>query len=79
MQEQHEKCFSKNSLARYIDKSVRWVEYRLAGPQPPPGYRIGRSWIFKKSEIDAWLEQFRAGADLEKIANDVIADLRGAK
>lgn len=70
-------CFSKTGLALYLSKSVRWVDYQLAGPFPPPGFKVRKSWIFKKSEIDAWLEQFRAGAELDKIVDEVVAEVAG--
>lgn len=74
LQDRH---FSKTGLARYLDKSVRWVDYTLAGPTPPPGFKVGKNWLFRKSEIDQWLEQFRAGADLDKIVNETVAEVVG--
>lgn len=72
-----DRCFSKARLAEYLDKSTRWVDYQLSSPNPPPGYKIGKSWVFKKSEIDRWLEQFRAGADLTKLVQATLAEFRG--
>ncbi len=56
-------CFSKTALAAYLDRSIRWVDYLLTSQNPPPGYKIGKSWVFKKSEIDLWLENFRVHTD----------------
>jgi hypothetical protein len=70
-----ERCFSKQGLASYLSKSTRWVDYQLSGPNPPPGFKCGKSWIFKKSEVDRWLEQFRAKPALSVIVDEVMADL----
>jgi hypothetical protein len=36
---------------------------------------VGKVWLFKKSEIDVWLEQFRAKNDLDAIVNEVVAEV----
>lgn len=71
--------FNLTEAARYLSKSSRWLQYQLTGPNPPPGYKIRKAWIFKKSELDRWLEQFRAKPDLDKIVNDVMSALRDAR
>ena len=35
--------------------------YRLASEQKIPGFKVGGSWRFRKSEIDAWIEEQKAG------------------
>jgi hypothetical protein len=57
--------FSLADAARYLDKSERWLQYRLEGENPPPSFKIGKSRLFRKSELDRWLEQFRAEASAE--------------
>ena len=57
---------SKPEAARYLGRSKRWLEYLLASSDPPPGFKVGTHWIFKKSELDAWLEQFRVTSQAEK-------------
>jgi hypothetical protein len=74
-----ERCFSKTGLAQYLNKSLRWLDYQLVSPHPPPGFKINKSWVFKKSEIDAWLEQFRAGVDLDQIVSEVVNELGAEK
>lgn len=71
--------FSKLEAARYLGRSTRWLDYQLASSNPPPGFRIGKCWLFKKSEIDAWLEQFRADRDLDKLVNETLAELGTGK
>lgn len=33
--------------------------YRLAGNEKLPGFKVGGSWRFRQSEIDAWIEAQR--------------------
>jgi predicted DNA-binding transcriptional regulator AlpA len=72
-----DRCFSKSGLAEYLSKSTRWIDNLLRSSSPPPGFKVGKSWIFKKSEIDLWLEGFRAGTDLDELVQKTLADLRG--
>ena len=74
-----DRCFSKTEAARYLARSVRWLDYQLSGPHPPPGFKIGKSWIFKKSELEQWLEQFRAGADLDRLVEETAREIGLAK
>ena len=82
--------FSLTEAAQYLGKSPRWLQYQLLGPNPPPGYQVPsgkpntgltkKSWLFKKSDLDGWVEQFRAGADLDRIVDEVVAEVaRGRK
>ncbi len=70
---------SKSRLAQYLDRSIRWVDYQLTGPNPPPGLRIGKSWLFRRSEIDRWLEQFRTQSNLDRVVDEVMSELGGNK
>ena len=54
-----DRYFTKTSLAQYLDRSTRWVDRWLASDNPPPGLKVKTHWLFKKSEIDAWLESHR--------------------
>ena len=35
--------------------------YRMAAAGQIPGFKVGGSWRFKKSEIDAWMDWSRTG------------------
>lgn len=72
-----ERHFNQSEAARYLNKSPRWFQYQLTSPRPPPGFRVGKCWIFRKSELDRWLEQFRAGADLDRIVDETVAEVLG--
>jgi predicted DNA-binding transcriptional regulator AlpA len=69
--------FSKVEAARYLGKSTRWLDYQLSGQTPPPGFKIGKCWLFKKSELDHWLEKFRASADLDRLVDETLAEVLG--
>lgn len=71
--------FNLTEAARYLGKSIRWFQYQLDGSRPPPGFKVGKSWLFKKSELDHWLEQFRAVADLDQIVDEVVNELGAGK
>jgi excisionase family DNA binding protein len=65
MREFTDDCYlSLAEAARYLGRSTRWLQNKLNGPNPPRAYRPGKSLAFKKSELDAWLEQYRVGVDL---------------
>ena len=68
---------SLTRAASYLGRSPRWLEYQLKGLHPPPGFKIGKTWTFKKSDLDQWLEQFRAGADLDRIVDETVAEVLG--
>jgi hypothetical protein len=51
------------------------ADYPLVSATPPPGFQVGKNWGFKKSESDAWLEQFRAKSDLNALVDDIVAEV----
>jgi uncharacterized protein YjiS (DUF1127 family) len=67
--------FSLADAARYLGKSPRWLQYQVSGPHPPPGFKVGKAWLFKKSELDHWLEQFRTNSDLDQIVEETLRDV----
>jgi len=69
--ESADRHLSLTAAAAYLGKSTRWLQYQVAGSNPPPGFRIGKNWFFKKSELDNWLRCYRVG-------DDILAELGGA-
>ena len=57
-----ERWYSMNEIAEYLgitrDTVLVWIEKRGM-----PGVKIGRTWKFKISEVDAWM---RSGKTEEK-------------
>ena len=47
-------------VSKYL-KLVEKTAYRLTAQGKIPGFKVGGSWRFRKSEIDAWIE--KQGAD----------------
>lgn len=70
---------SLSEAARYLSKSPRWLQYQLTSLNPPPGFKVGTRWIFKKSELDLWLEQFRPSSNLNTLVDETLAELGTGK
>ena len=43
-------------VAEYL-KITEKTAYRLTAEGKLPGFKVGGSWRFRKSEIDTWIEQ----------------------
>ncbi|MCZ6876693.1 MAG: helix-turn-helix domain-containing protein [Acidobacteria bacterium] len=71
-----DRFFSKAELAKYLSISTRTIESHL--PEIPH-YRLFSSMLlFKKSEIDRWMEAYREGGtqDLDQIVDGAIEALK---
>ena len=66
-----DRYMDKREAAAYTSLSLRNLEARL--PEIPH-FRVGKKLLFKKSELDRWLEQFREGGaqNLERIADEAL-------
>ena len=68
------------TLAAYSGLSVRTLRSHLASStRSLPFYRIGGKILVRRSDFDAWAEQFRATAPsltVDALADDVLAGLR---
>ncbi len=71
-----DRYLDKKEAAAYTSLSIRNLEARLG---EIPHYRVGKKILFKKSELDRWLEQFREGGtqNLERIADEALESIRG--
>ena len=60
--EQIERWYSMKEISEYLgitrDTALSWIEKRGM-----PGVKVGRTWKFKISEVDAWM---RSGKTKEK-------------
>lgn len=45
-------------VSEYL-KLAEKTAYRLAAQGKIPGFKVGGSWRFRRSEIDAWIEKQR--------------------
>ena len=66
----------KREAAAYTSLSTRNLEARL--PEIPH-FRVGKKILFKKSELDHWMETYREGGshNLDRIADEAIESLKG--
>jgi len=71
---QSDRYMDKRGLTEYTTLSPRFIESHLG---EIPHYRPnGKKLLFKKSEIDKWLETYHGRQDVVKIADEAIARLR---
>ena len=57
-------------VARYLGMAERTI-YLWAQQGRIPAFKLGASWRFRKSEIDAWLETQRSGP---QVSGDLLVD-----
>ena len=76
MIDNRDRYMDKREAATYTSLSTRTLEERL---REIPHFRVGRKVLFKKSELDRWIEQFREGGaqNLDRIADEAIESIRG--
>ena len=70
-----DRYMSKRESAAYLGLSLRNFESRL---DQLPRYRVGSKLLFRKSELDAWMEAHREsnGDSLSNIADEVLESLK---
>lgn len=51
-----DEVFTIKEVAAYL-KLAEKTAYRLASDGRLPGFKVGGSWRFRKSEIDAWIKE----------------------
>jgi len=71
-----DRYMGKKAAAAYTSLSTRNLEARL--PEIPH-FRVGKKILFKKSELDRWMETYREGGshNLDRIADEAIESLKG--
>ena len=62
----------KRAAAAYVSLSIRTIGKHL---DEIPHFRVGTKVVFKKSELDRWMETWREGgqADLDQIVKKAVA------
>ena len=51
-----DEIFTIKEVAAYL-KLAEKTAYRLASEGKLPGFKVGGSWRFRKSEVDAWIKE----------------------
>jgi len=75
-----DRYMDKRTAAEYTSLSVRNLEARL--PEIPH-FRVGNKILFKKSELDHWMETHREGTQnldrsaLDRIADEAVESIKG--
>lgn len=52
-------------VSEYL-KLAEKTAYRLAAQGKIPGFKIGGSWRFRRSEIDAWIKEQRQNQEVKR-------------
>jgi excisionase family DNA binding protein len=66
---------SKKQASLYLSLSVRSIEKRLS---EIPHFRVGNKILFKKSQLDTWMDSHREpNIDISKLADDIVKDILG--
>jgi len=62
----------KAGAAKYLGQSVRWLESRM---HEIPQYRPGSKVLFRRSELDSWMDHYRvrpSELDLKSIVDKIL-------
>jgi|TARA_R110002167_G_scaffold366428_1_gene596652 excisionase family DNA binding protein len=51
-----EQIMTLKEVAQYL-KLTEKTAYRLAANKKLPGFKVGGSWRFKMSDLEAWIEE----------------------
>jgi excisionase family DNA binding protein len=54
-----EKYLTREQAAEYLGISLGHLAELLKEPNPLPVFRLGRRLVFRSSDIDRWIENFR--------------------
>ena len=73
-----DRYLDKKAAASYTSLSIRNLEARL---DEIPHFRVGQKILFRKSELDRWMETYREGGtqNLDQLADEAIASLMEEK
>lgn len=66
--------FTKERARVYTSLSLRTLDYARERQQLT-FYKVGKKVLFKKSDLDAFLERYRANVDLDRIVDEVMAEV----
>ena len=67
---------SKEEAREYTSLSLRSLDYARERGEVP-FYKKGKRVLFKRADLDRWLEQFRAGVDLDRIVDEIVVEILG--
>ena len=76
---QNDRYMTLAQTLEYLPLSERNIRNRLSGI---PHYRVGKKLLFKRSELDSWMQNYREeaeGLDPSHLAEEVIEKLKKDK
>jgi excisionase family DNA binding protein len=69
--------FTKEAARTYSNLSLRTIEYAIARGKLR-AYRVGEKRVLiAREDLDRFIRQREVGADLDKIANETVAEVLG--
>ena len=60
-----ESYLTREQAAEYLSVSLGHLAELLKEPNPLPAFRLGRRLVFRSSDIDQWIENFRVKQPVE--------------
>ncbi len=71
---------SKREAAEYLSLSARSIDNLLAKGElpafrPPIGTEHGRKLLFRRCDLDAWVERYPANQDLDQIVEEALVGM----
>ncbi len=73
---QNDRYMTLAQTLEYLPLSERNIRNRLPGI---PHYRVGKKLLFKRSELDSWMQNYREeaeGLDISRLAEEALEKLR---
>lgn len=64
-----EQAMTVRQVAEYLNVDAK-VIYRLVQAGELPGFKVARSWRFKRDDIDSWIEQQKKQSTTESQRTD---------
>ena len=71
-----DRYMGKRQAAAYTSLSIRTLEGRL---DEIPHFRLNKKVLFKKSELDRWMEGYREGGsrNLDRVVDEALESIQG--
>lgn len=67
---------SKDEASLYCSLSLRSIDYARERGELI-FYKHDKRVLFKKADLDRWMEQFRASTDLDRLVDETVAEVLG--
>jgi excisionase family DNA binding protein len=67
---------TKRQARVYSGLSERMLDYAREKDELP-SYKVGKRVLFKRTDLDAYVERHRVGVDLNRIVDEVVAEVVG--